>query len=396
MSTVKPAKLAKRIVFLSTLEGDAWGGSEFLWSEAARRALERGHNVAAVTHECDPQPEPVSRLAAAGASCWAYRRPRPSLARRFAQGVSRRLWPRSANPLPPVLRRVSAWRPDFLCLSQASAYDGAFCPDIVQFLRESTVSYGVICQHSFEEMLLLNEEHRENIAAYFRSAHWVAFVADGNFRKAERELGARFSNVVIVKNPVNLTDLSRVPWPSTGAARFACVARLDARCKGQDLLFEVLAGPCWKERDWRLRLYGAGADRTYLERVSTMYGLDRRIDFAGHVADVRGIWADNHLLVLPSRSEGTPLSLVEAMLCGRPAVVTDVGGNAVWITEPHTGFIAEAPSTRSVAGALDRAWGARDLWPEIGKRAHEKARGQVDPDPGGTLLDLVERAVDCG
>src|SRR5262249_46331394 len=117
--------------------------------------------------------------------------------------------------------------------------------------------------------------------------------------------------------------------------------------------------------------------------------------FAGHVPDIRGIWADNHLLVLPSRSEGTPLSLVEAMLCGRPAVVTDVGGNAEWITEPDTGFIAEAPSTRSVAGALERAWTARHLWAEMGERAHEKARRQVDPDPGGTLLNIIERAVDC-
>jgi hypothetical protein len=64
-----------------------------------------------------------------------------------------------------------------MCLSQASAYDGAFCRDIVRFLKESAVPYGVICQHNSEEMVLLKEEQRENIAAYFRSARWVAFVA---------------------------------------------------------------------------------------------------------------------------------------------------------------------------------------------------------------------------
>jgi glycosyltransferase involved in cell wall biosynthesis len=200
---------------------------------------------------------------------------------------------------------------------------------------------------------------------------------------------------LIVKNPVNLTDRSPVPWPSPGPVQFACVARLEASFKGQDLLFEALAADRWKNRDWQLRLYGDGIDRGYLERVARMYGLGGRIQFAGHVADVRGIWADNHLLVLPSRSEGTPLSLVESMLCGRPAVVTDVGGNAEWITEPETGFIAEAPSTISIARALERAWEARDLWPVMGARAHEKTRTQVDQDPGGTLVDLIERAVDC-
>ena len=41
----------------------------------------------------------------------------------------------------------------------------------------------------------------------------------------------------------------------------------------------------------------------------------------------------NHLLVLPSRAEGTPIALVEAMICARPAVVTDVGGNVEWLED---------------------------------------------------------------
>ena len=54
----------------------------------------------------------------------------------------------------------------------------------------------------------------------------------------------------------------------------------------------------------------------------------KNVHFRGHVNDIRAIWEQNHLLVLPSRYEGLPLALVEAMWCGRPAVVTDVGGNA--------------------------------------------------------------------
>ena len=56
------------------------------------------------------------------------------------------------------------------------------------------------------------------------------------------------------------------------------------------------------------------------------------------------IWAEHHALVLPSRFEGMPLVVVEAMLCGRPCIVTDVGGNAELIRDGINGFLAKAPT----------------------------------------------------
>ena len=107
------------------------------------------------------------------------------------------------------------------------------------------------------------------------------------------------------------------------------------------------------------------------------------------MSDIRSIWADNHLLVMPSRAEGTPLALVEAMICGRPSVVTDVGGNTEWIDEPSTGFVAEAPSARSLDNALERAWEARGHWESIGQRAHQVAVSKADPEPGEAVLSLL-------
>src|SRR4029450_7098540 len=114
-----------------------------------------------------------------------------------------------------------------------------------------------------------------------------------------------------------------------------------------------------------------------------------RTEFLGHVEDIRALWAENHLLVLPSRAEGTPLALVEAMLCGRPAVVTDVGGNAEWIAEPETGFVAEAPTAKSFGAALERAWQARDHWQKLGMQAHNKASQKFDSSSGRSLLNVV-------
>jgi glycosyltransferase involved in cell wall biosynthesis len=80
---------------------------------------------------------------------------------------------------------------------------------------------------------------------------------------------------------------------------------------------------------------------------------------------------------------------MEAMVCGRTAVLTDVGGNLEWITEGKNGFVADAPTLRSFGAALERAWDARENWSELGMRARETALAQIDDAPGETLLQVV-------
>jgi glycosyltransferase involved in cell wall biosynthesis len=102
------------------------------------------------------------------------------------------------------------------------------------------------------------------------------------------------------------------------------------------------------------------------------------------------------LLILPSLSEGTPLSLIEAQLCARPALVTRVDGNPEWVDDGETGFIAEAPSVHHLSLALERAWEARDRWQEIGNAARAQCVVKRDPDPAGALLKLLESVSHTG
>lgn len=208
-------------------------------------------------------------------------------------------------------------------------------------------------------------------------------------RSLERQLACKLANAIVLQNPVNLFDLSPLAWPRSTRINIASVARLDAKYKGQDILFEVLGSPLWRSREWRVRLYGAGQDREYLQTLAQHYGIAEHVEFCGHVDDIRSIWELNHLLVLPSRGEGTPLALVEAMLCGRPAVVTDVGGNVEWIEDGQTGFVAEAATAKSIGTALERAWLAKANWKEMGNRARQSALLRLDKSPGNTLLKIL-------
>jgi glycosyltransferase involved in cell wall biosynthesis len=59
-----------------------------------------------------------------------------------------------------------------------------------------------------------------------------------------------------------------------------------------------------------------------------------------------------NVFVLTSRSEGLPLSILEAMACGLPCVVTDVGGNAEAVTNQVDGLVVPAESADAVASAI--------------------------------------------
>ena len=312
--------------------------------------------------------------------------------RNFHRRASR-IYERYVEPLPAVAR----WRPDVAFVSQGSFLELAERNDINRILQSFGVPYIVVCQQNFESQLPApRDASRQRMIAYFRGAHRAGFVARRNWESAETMLAADLPNACVFRNPVNLIDLTPVSWPAASEARLACVARLDADHKGQDILFAILAQEPWKSRPWTLRLYGDGRHRSFLIDLARFRGVSDRVEFRGHVDDIRAVWAENHLQLMPSRCEGMPLALVEAMLCGRPAVVTDIGGHAEWVTEPRNGFVAEAPSPSSFGAAMERAWQAHDSWEEIGMNAHRDAMSLHDPEPARTVLRTLIEAVEAG
>ena len=120
--------------------------------------------------------------------------------------------------------------------------------------------------------------------------------------------------------------------------------------------------------------------RQVLQRLAQNLGISDRVAFAGF-APVEEIWATNHVLLMPSRYEGLPLAMVEAMLCARPVVATDVAGHAEIVDDGVTGFLADAPTVSSLCTALERFWERRNEAEEIGKAGVRRIRQLVPPDP---------------
>lgn len=379
-----------RIAVISTMAGYPWGGSEELWAAMVDEALDKSFDVAVSVYQWSTTPPKILALQQKGAlilkrpGLYGYRR--FSKLRTLNKTVDKVI-DRYTNPFQDLFEL----NPGVVCVNQASTYDSvqfSSSADLLNRLYTTSIPYVVVCQ-AHTDLCFPSKTTREAAVEFFSRANRVVFVSHQNKQMAERQLAQALPNAVVLQNPVNLSNRSAVPWPSSEQISMATVARLEAKAKGQDILFEALSSPVWQSRNWRLRLCGAGPDRDYLEALTRHYAISDRVEFLGHVKDVRAIWSENHLLVLPSRLEGTPLAMVEAMLCGRPAVVTDVGGNAEWIEESDTGFVAEAPTAKSVSAALERAWLAQADWQSMGIRSHETAIKKFDSSPGKSLLQIV-------
>ena len=199
----------------------------------------------------------------------------------------------------------------------------------------------------------------------------------------------KLANAEVVRNPFLVPWGKPAPWPDEARGlRLACVGRLFPREKGQDIVLRVLARERWRERPVSLTFFGSGPHLEGLKATADYLGL-ANVTFAGFATDVAAIWRDHHALLLPSHCEGLPLALVEAMLSGRVAIVTDVAGHGEIVEDGVTGFLAAAPTADHVDEALERAWQRRSEWREIGVAAAERARSLVPPRPERVLADMI-------
>ncbi len=107
-----------------------------------------------------------------------------------------------------------------------------------------------------------------------------------------------------------------------------------------DVLLESLARARGRLGGLTAAIVGDGPIRADLERMASELGLDGCVRFAGHQDNVEAWLTQSRLFLLTSDSEGLSLALMEAMVAGLPAVVSDVGDLADLVTDGVNGFLA--------------------------------------------------------
>lgn len=124
--------------------------------------------------------------------------------------------------------------------------------------------------------------------------------------------------------------------------------------KGHDVLVRAMAAVARRENlpTWTLAVAGRGEEREGLERLARELEVDSKVVFLGFREDVGDLLHAADLFVHPSRSEGLPLAVIEAMSVGLPVVASDVGGIPEVVSDGVTGILVPPEDVDSLAAGI--------------------------------------------
>ncbi|GAX62992.1 glycosyl transferase group 1 [Candidatus Scalindua japonica] len=112
------------------------------------------------------------------------------------------------------------------------------------------------------------------------------------------------------------------------------ICRLDP-VKNLEFLISCLPSICEKVTECRLLIVGDGPCRERLIKHAESLGIDSKISFTGAMSDVDNVLPAFDVYVCTSLSEGTSMTILEAMSCGLPVVASAVGGNSSLVDESN-------------------------------------------------------------
>jgi len=189
----------------------------------------------------------------------------------------------------------------------------------------------------------------------YRRADVVTANTDGVIQ-ALKVLG-QWRRLELLPNPVPATlEASGLQVASDRRQQeILALARLQPQ-KGLDLLLRAFALIVPSSRNgWRLTLVGEGLEGTALKRLSAELGLDDVVSFEGFRTDTQTFFRRASIFALPSRFEGMPNALLEAMAFGLPSVVSDASpGPLEMVRDGVEGFVVPSENVEALARALER------------------------------------------
>ncbi|MCB0696725.1 MAG: glycosyltransferase family 4 protein [Chitinophagaceae bacterium] len=375
-----------RLAFL-TINSDAWGGSEVLWVKTARLALQQGHSVLVSMFDFEELPEPIQELKHLGAEFYFRRRYYPALPERLKKKVKNRL--SAGKQLKTYHDYLIDYKADRIFFNLGGGDEIARDEqDMLVFVKQTNIPYFIFC-HSLSIVPDTNERLNENLKISYRKAERVFFTSNMQVQMLRHQLADELANAQVVSHPVNIAEPQVLKSTQYAIVNFAIIGVLTIRHKGQDVALKALSGKEWKDRSFVLNIYGKGQDEGYLKKLIAYYGLEDKVRFRGYEKSMERIWEENHMLLIPSRQDSGPITLFEAMCCGRPAVGTRMGAIPDYLETGVNGVLCEPFSYQSFADALESAWQQKDKWEEWGQASLRMIQERYDFHPEQTMLNYI-------
>lgn len=204
---------------------------------------------------------------------------------------------------------------------------------------------------------LANPKASQNI--HYRLERWILTKIEYTAVISVAQSFVRVPNVnrdiVVIPNGVDGEAFDEVKAEKTTYPSILFVGRLDA-VKGVDILlraFKLLIAS--GDRESRLRIVGYGFEEDNLKQLARSLSIRERVDFLGKVTgdDLMVLYKSSWVFVLPSWSEGHPLTLLEAWAARLPVIATDVGDVGQYLIDGQNGRLVSAGDIPGIAGAMN-------------------------------------------
>ena len=178
------------------------------------------------------------------------------------------------------------------------------------------------------------------------------------------------SRITVIPNPIALPDVPLPPQAARTRRRTVLgVGRLE-RQKGFDLLVRAFAEATRQHAGWELVIAGEGSERAALAALAAAYGVADRVRLPGRETDIWRLYSATDIFALPSRFEGFPNALLEAMAAGVPSVAADCPtGPREIIRDARDGLLVPPEKVDDLTAALSRLMGDADLRRRLGAEA---------------------------
>lgn len=376
-----------------------WGGAECHTVSLARKLQERGHHVRLLTfgpsaYESVSAGVPTQRLPVPSdpKQLWSLRfRDWFRLLREFAPGIGILIKPsfdQGSARLDLAARLVFR---RYLTIEHLDA--GAMPP------RTSRRYWG-----GLPGLGLWWHQMRWQRRLRSLAPHTVICVSRAVRDRLANEVGFSPGQLQIIRNGVDVNRF--VPDPSLRAAQrrewnipnhalvFGAIGRF-CPAKGFEVAVEQFRNLCDTEpgRDFRLVLVGEGPERTTLEEAVRRAGIEDRVFLGGFSAEPWRAHNGFDYFVMPSRTEGLPLALLETMACACPPIAFSVAGIPEVLTRPDLGWLVPPGDNIGFFQALRAAFqlGNGEEWRRMGQQAREHVCAHFNAEiQFGKLCQAIE------
>lgn len=278
--------------------------------------------------------------------------------------VIREGFPFDLSIIPAIRRLVAALKPEIVQTHSVKSH----------FLVKLSAVYRERCWIAFHhgytwtdlKMRLYNQLDRISLPTASR----VVTVCRP-FASALEDMGVRAESIAIQHNsattfirPPNdeILELRQTLRIVPGTKVLLNVARLSREKGHLDLIDAIARLKIQKnELKFHLVIVGDGPERKRLKDKIRASGVADRVTFAGYQADVTPYYAMADLMVLPSHTEGSPNTLLEALAAGLPIVATAVGGVPEIVTTEKEALLVGKQNPIALAYAIERVLRDKDL-----------------------------------